>query len=360
MDKILIIEDDLGLSETTSDVLRLEGFEVCTARNGADGIQKAFIEQPDLIICDISMPEYDGYQVHRTLQENAYTAVIPFIFLTARVEKEDIRNGMLMGADDYITKPFDIEQLILSVNARLKKRKNIQHINDEQFKSIVNNSPYGVLICDENFVPFYANTSLLKMLNFDENDIRTTPITDYLSADNSDLLEKLSLCTKGFKTLKFDGKVSSKTGKNIGVMFYCTTAKISGKSALVLNVIDKDMSNKALLKGAESHDDIIKNAVKIVTENKDSISKEMVEKLKEIFKNKPSESSKNLLISLTKRELEVLELVCKGYSNNEIADKLFISFRTVERHRTNLINKTYSKNIIDVIIYAIKNNLIDI
>lgn len=358
MDKILIIEDDIGLSETTSELLRLEGFEVSTAQNGADGIQKAFVEHPDLIICDISMPELDGYQVHKTLQENSYTAVIPFIFLTAKVEKDDIRSGMLLGADDYITKPFDIEELILSVNTRLKKRKKSQKINEDQFRSIADNSPYGILICDEQYQPLYVNSSLQRQLNYSEDELKNMTLSDCFTAESGIIEEKLSLCNKGLQTVRIDCKANNKKGRIIPVQLICTGVKISGKPSLLINVINKEQYNK-LLNGAENYEDIIKNAVKILTENSEFISSDLIKQLKEIFKHK-NKHAKDDVVKFTKRELEVLSLVCKGHSNNEIADKLFISYRTVERHRTNLINKSNSKNIIEVIIYAIKNNLIDI
>jgi len=121
MKKILIIEDNAEIRENTSEILALANYEVLTAENGKIGVDIAQREKPDLIICDIMMPELDGYGVLHILSKKTETAAIPFIFLTAKTEKSDIRKGMLLGADDYLTKPFDDTELLNTIEARLKK-----------------------------------------------------------------------------------------------------------------------------------------------------------------------------------------------------------------------------------------------
>lgn len=122
MKKILLIEDNPDVRENTSEILSLAGYEVSTAQNGRAGVEKAQSEKPDLIICDIMMPELDGFGVLHILNKNVETAAIPFIFLTAKAEKTDMRKGMELGADDYLTKPFDDTDLLNAVEARLRKR----------------------------------------------------------------------------------------------------------------------------------------------------------------------------------------------------------------------------------------------
>ena len=109
---ILIIEDNTDVRENLEEILQLSGFKVHTAENGKIGVTKAQEVIPDLIICDIMMPELDGYGVLRIVGSQPKTADIPFIFLTAKTEREDFRKGMGLGADDYITKPFDDVELI--------------------------------------------------------------------------------------------------------------------------------------------------------------------------------------------------------------------------------------------------------
>jgi CRP-like cAMP-binding protein/DNA-binding NarL/FixJ family response regulator len=121
MKKILLIEDNQEVRENTVEILELAGYHVLAAENGKIGVEIALKEIPDLIICDIMMPVLDGYGALHLLNKNESTAAIPFIFLTAKAERTDMRKGMEMGADDYITKPFDDIELLNAVESRLKK-----------------------------------------------------------------------------------------------------------------------------------------------------------------------------------------------------------------------------------------------
>lgn len=121
MKKILLIEDNQDVRETTADILELSGYEVVSAEGGRVGVEEALAHAPDLIICDIMMPGLDGYGVLHILGKRTETASIPFIFLTARSEKADVRKGMNLGADDYLTKPFEETELLDAVETRLRK-----------------------------------------------------------------------------------------------------------------------------------------------------------------------------------------------------------------------------------------------
>lgn len=121
MKKILLIEDNPEIRENTAEILELDNYEVLTAENGKIGVDKAISELPDLIICDIMMPVLDGYGVLHLLSRNPLTAEIPFIFLTAKADRTDFRKGMEMGADDYITKPFEDIELLNAIESRLRK-----------------------------------------------------------------------------------------------------------------------------------------------------------------------------------------------------------------------------------------------
>ncbi|MBJ6119169.1 response regulator [Pontibacter sp. BT310] len=123
MKKILLIEDNQEIRENTAEILSLANYSVLEAENGKAGVELAKSERPDLIICDIMMPQLDGYGVLHMLSKNPATSSIPFIFLTAKSEKEDFRKGMNLGADDYLTKPFDDLELLDAVEMRLKKNE---------------------------------------------------------------------------------------------------------------------------------------------------------------------------------------------------------------------------------------------
>ncbi len=121
MKKILLIEDNKEMRENTAEILELADYKVISAKNGKEGVEAAQKEIPDLVICDIMMPVLDGYGVLHALSKNTETASLPFIFLTAKAERSEVRKGMEMGADDYLTKPFDDIEVLNAVETRLKK-----------------------------------------------------------------------------------------------------------------------------------------------------------------------------------------------------------------------------------------------
>ncbi len=132
MKKILIIEDNTEVRENLSEILALSGYQTITAENGKVGVEKAVADRPDLILCDVMMPELDGFGVLHILSKQAATADIPFIFLTALAEKGDFRKGMALGADDYIVKPFDDTALLQTIETRLKKSERLRQASVKQ------------------------------------------------------------------------------------------------------------------------------------------------------------------------------------------------------------------------------------
>lgn len=155
MKTILLIEDNVEVRENTAEILELANFKVLQAENGKIGVELAQANKPDLIICDIMMPVLDGYGVIHMLSKNTETSTIPFIFLTAKTERGDFRKGMEMGADDYITKPFDDVELLRAVESRLKKA--------ELLKSEFSNNVEGV----NKFFDDIKNIEELKKLSND-------------------------------------------------------------------------------------------------------------------------------------------------------------------------------------------------
>lgn len=129
MKKVLIIEDDLSLRENTAELLELAGYEVTMAPNGKIGVELAKNNLPDIIVCDIMMPEMDGYGVLQELSSLEVTQHVPFIFLSAKTERSEIRKGMNLGADDYLTKPFEEEELLNALESRLAKAELLSGMN---------------------------------------------------------------------------------------------------------------------------------------------------------------------------------------------------------------------------------------
>ncbi len=127
--KILVIEDNVEVRENIAEILELDGYKTLTAQDGKEGIQLAQQHFPDLILCDIMMPELDGYGVLKIVKRNEKLRGIPFIFLTAKSEKQDFRKGMSLGADDFLMKPFDDVDLLESIEVRLKLRTNHSYVS---------------------------------------------------------------------------------------------------------------------------------------------------------------------------------------------------------------------------------------
>ncbi len=164
---ILIIEDDTTTRNLYSDGLSAEGFNTISAENGITGIQKAQMHLPDLIVCDISMPDINGYDVLTTLKEDPVTAIIPFIFLAGIGSKADIRKGMELGADDYVTKPSTIDELTRAIATQLKKQKHLKEWYTRECNQILDQAP------NKNTAPksesiFPKNTQLQEVFDYIE------------------------------------------------------------------------------------------------------------------------------------------------------------------------------------------------
>src|SRR6476469_3623120 len=126
MKKILVVEDNIDIRDNTAEILEMANYRVFTAENGLKGVESALLNKPDLIVCDIMMPELDGYGVLHMAQRNPELQSTPFIFLSALRDNNEIRKGMSLGADDYITKPFDPTDLLNTIERRLKKAELIR------------------------------------------------------------------------------------------------------------------------------------------------------------------------------------------------------------------------------------------
>jgi len=165
MKKILLIEDDTTLRETTAEILELGNYDVVTAAKGKKGIELAKLIVPDLIICDIMMPEMDGYQVLKIIASNEITKRIPFIFMSAKTEMKEIRKGMDLGADDYLTKPVSEELLISAIESRLAKAAILHE--DEHYKKKLTKEKdnYSNLNNIEELKNYFCDFGTTKIIN---------------------------------------------------------------------------------------------------------------------------------------------------------------------------------------------------
>ncbi|HPE86416.1 MAG: response regulator [Bacteroidia bacterium] len=367
MPKILLIDDDRALSQTTQVFLKAKGFDVTVAENGAVGIQKAFDVLPDLILCDINMPHIDGYEVFSVLQESSATNNIPFIFLTSKDDIKDIRTGMQLGADDYLTKPVNSEELYLSVQTRLKKHEKIIHANEEKFRTLLENNPNGVFILqEEKFVS--VNRVMVNMFDFYKEEFENMSFMDIVDIDHRDYVkEKLMRCHKGFeKNIHIEFTALNRRKDPFPVELYAGASKIRGKINVVGTMVKQNSANSSpgnSLNLSTSEIETLRIALESSEASDISVSKNLVAKLIKVYSNDHSAKTNHTdepAFTLSKRESEILEHICKGASTQEIAETLFISERTVEKHRANILLKSEMKNMVEVIIYAIKNKMVEI
>lgn len=189
MTKILIIEDEDAIRENIAEMLNVYGYWVETAANGRDGISQALIFKPDLILCDIMMPQMDGYQVLEALRNSGTHANTPFIFLTSMATPTDIRKGMLQGADDYMTKPFKFPELVEAIEGRLNREK----IRKEELKAKINEQLFNL----NKLSTHEYNTPLGSMIGF------LHLLTDhYSSFEKEEILSMLEMITYSSIRLK--------------------------------------------------------------------------------------------------------------------------------------------------------------
>jgi signal transduction histidine kinase len=180
MTKILVIEDEMAIRENMAEILEYEGYEVLSAEQGLIGVQMAREYMPDLVICDIMMPLLDGYGVLNELRSQTETAAIPFIFLTAKADRDSIRVGMNAGADDYLTKPCGRDEIMAAVRARMAKREAVDQLHQQSFEEL-----RGNLI---TILPHELRTPLTSILGYAE-----LLQMDYETLSRAEMGERLDL-----------------------------------------------------------------------------------------------------------------------------------------------------------------------
>ncbi len=212
MKKILVIEDESAIRANIEQILHLAGFDPLVAVDGAEGLELAKQTIPDLILCDIMMPKMDGYGVLKSIRKDEQTALIPFIFLTAKVDKSDMRQGIEIGGDDYLTKPFTPEELLGAINACFKKQETIQHHYQEEIAQIskeissslsheLNTPLNGMILSAEFLKQFYHNLNDEEIEEITDGFITSSLRLEKLTK-NFLLYANLELTTKNPEKLK--------------------------------------------------------------------------------------------------------------------------------------------------------------
>lgn len=294
MKKVLLIEDDAALRENTAELLELSNYKVITAPHGRLGIALAKEQLPDIIVCDIMMPEVDGYGVLEELSIHQETSQIPFIFLSAKTEHKEIRKGMNLGADDYLTKPFEEQELFDAIESRLAKATILKRLIKTTAKQTVPEDQLRSLNELKNF--------------FDDNG-------EEYSYKNGDMLYKegarsfrIYLVLKGVvKTYKID-----KTGKELITALYKADDFIGFTSLL---------DNVAYEENAQALEDlvvvgILKSDLKEVLENSKNVSIELLQLLTDNLANSKSQLLQMAYSTVRKKTAQTILQFAKVLNKN--------------------------------------------
>lgn len=336
--QILLVEDDEMLRESTAIFFEEEGYRVLAAKNGLEGMEKALEYQPDLILCDIAMPRMNGYDLYKIVNQNSSTCFIPFIFISAKTEKEDIRTGMQLGADDYITKPFDFDELLKTVELRIAKREKMAQHNERNFKTLLENTLVGIFIYHDGHIAF-TNSKLQKIYGLSPDNAKSWDFMGSIHPEDREVVEeKIRRCVKGIQgNFSVNFRAYSAKQKILHLESWGAPAVINSQNLLVGNIINV---NECL----DSMDGKLNGNNRVPRESSEQISS--------VTPSNPH--------NLSNREIEVLTLVCQGFTNQEIAGKLFLSVRTIDSHRSNILEKTETVNTAGLVVYAIKNGFFKI
>jgi PAS domain S-box-containing protein len=344
MKKILLIEDDPILRENTEIFLKLKKYDVITADDGPAGIERAMKELPDMIICDITMPLMSGYDVLKTLRENSLTSVIPFIFLTAKAEKEDYRKGLKLGVDDYISKPFNFNELFDAIELRLSKAENLIKTVSNQYLSLMEVSDSGFFIYHLNRFE-YANRKFLELTGYEFEKLNSVTVTELISGkDQERFISLIEQCCNEKKSEAVKENISflKSSGEEISLEVECALKTMIDESIVFI-------------------------AREITSGPVSTVPVELIEQIRNLDPVELSriKSSAGFRLNsryeekLSTREKEILQLIANGFTTPEIGEKLFISPRTVEFHRANLFSKTGARNLAELIKYAIQHQVVE-
>ena len=355
--KILVIDDDPQTGRTIKNFLVSQKYDVFYANRGALGIQKVLEYKPDLILCEINMNPIDGYHITQVVKQAFGEGLIPFIIMANQMELKDIRAIMNMGADDLIVKPIILDDLRRSIENQLAKinKDRIHRMNE--FNALFNLSPEGIFMLENNVI-IDANQSFLNMFDIKKGDLRKIGIEHFFNKESiTEVKNAIQYCLNGFGSRSLEKIfVHTKTGNSTEVSFSVDTCDNSLVHHVVIGLV---IQNKIEIVPQDKEETVLE-VLRILKKENISVPSGVVKRMEEVLKLQKSRTCQPPCEMFSKRENEVLNLSLKGIPTKIIADQLCISDRTVEKHRSKLMEKTGSNNIIEVIHYVVRNNLVNI
>ena len=295
MKKILLIEDSVDIRETTAEILELSGYKVFAAENGKVGVEIAQNHKPDLVVCDIMMPVLDGFGVLHIFNQNPNLQNIPFIFLTAKTERSDHRKGMEMGADDYLTKPFQEIELLSAIESRLKKIENITKLYQNTQQSL------------EDFYQLAKKNSDLKSLS-DDRKISVFKKKQLVYSEGDEPLKYYFL-----KSGKVKAYHSNRDGKEYIIGLY-NSGDFFGQNAIIENT-EYQESTETLedceIIGIPKHD-----FLELITRNQ-TVANQFIKLLANNIQEKEKQLTQMAYNSLRKRTADALIMLSKKYKTED-------------------------------------------
>ncbi len=360
--RILIIEDDLAFAKTLKNILMLNGYEVDVANSGTEGIRQAYESRPDLILCDIKMSPVNGYQVFNILKDSNFTNRIPFIFITGKSDLREIRFGMELGVDDYMVKPFQNETLLRSIKVRIEKYESLINLGRSRYQAFVENSLDGIFVFNGDQI-YEINAAFSRLMGCSQADVKSLSFSKLIGPDNfKKIEERIDKCSYGLIN-DFQEEVEIQLASGTYQRFSVRIARGSEYKGISLLIGLLAPADKVV----ETGNIVYSNLISVLEDSDINLTENLTRRLRHEY-NSPAQTEQKYNIDDTlvsevefsKRELEVLQLSCQGLPMKMIAEKLFIADRTVESHRANMMEKTGAKNVIELIIFALKYDLVDI
>ncbi len=360
--KVLIIEDDLAFSKTLKNILVLNGYEVDVTNSGTAGIQQAYERRPDLILCDIKMSPVNGYQVYNILKDSNFTNRIPFVFITGKSDLREIRFGLELGVDDYIVKPFQNETLLRSIKVRIEKYESLINFGKSRYQAFVEKSTNGIFLFNGDQI-YEINPAFSRLMGCNQADVGSLSFSTLIGPENfKKIEERIDKCSYGLLN-DFQEEIEIEVAKGARQNYTVRIARgseFNGISLLIGLLAPAD-------KIVETVNVAYSNLVSILEDSDIHLTESLTRRLRHEFnpvaeteRKSGSVGTQVSEVEFSKRELEVLQLSCQGLPMKTIAEKLFIADRTVESHRANMMEKTGAKNVIELIIFALRHNLVDI
>lgn len=251
MKKILIIEDEKDIRESVVDILRLHNYKVIEAANGNEGLIAALNHLPDVIISDVMMPGFDGFQLMEHLQNNKRFFNVPVIFLTAKSQPDDFRKGLKLGAADYITKPFKMDELLNSVKKQLDKLESQKQDAQNYFLLAFENPFVGIFYFANNEIQ-QINQRFIEITGYHLSDLKKMEMSQLFAGNTELALNAINDCHSGIRNEVFlDSIIITKSKQAVDVTIYVKDISTEDNKAVFGNIYVKNNTSESQSNNAE-------------------------------------------------------------------------------------------------------------